>query len=175
MRPSRSPACCWPRAPPATTGRRPPRPRPAPPRTDAPSAAPAPSGAAVIACGHAIGHVPPTSPDSVVLDAVALPREVLQPVRLPDGTWWAKTGLYARAGMVVDVLLAPQAAAGTTIGWGSPGVPGTAQRVPGCPGDGWLNFAGGYTVPAPACVPLLVRAGGREARAAVAVGAACPR
>jgi hypothetical protein len=44
----------------------------------------------------------------------------------------------------------------------------------GCAVDcGWLAFAGGYWVDAPACVPIVVRSQGREARARVAVGVAC--
>lgn len=43
-----------------------------------------------------------------------------------------------------------------------------------CPsGSGWLAFAGGYTVRAPACVPLLVEAHGRRERVEVSVGATC--
>ena len=40
-------------------------------------------------------------------------------------------------------------------------------------GARWLAFPGGYHVPEPMCVPLIVRANGRETRAEVRVGAGC--
>jgi hypothetical protein len=111
-----------------------------------------------------------------VLDAVALPTRTLQVSESGvPGELFAKQGLVVRAGTPVRIAVAPDAPAGTRIGWGSPGPEGTAIVVPACPhNSGWLAFAGGYTVREAACVPLIVRVGEREERASVAVGEDCP-
>ncbi|GID29576.1 hypothetical protein [Paractinoplanes brasiliensis] len=89
------------------------------------------------------------------------------------GRLFAKAGLLVRAGTPVELTVDPSAR-GVTIGWGSPGPEVTTISVPACPdAKGWLAFAGGYHVPEPMCVPLIVRANGREARARVRVGADC--
>jgi hypothetical protein len=137
------------------------------------AAASPPPGAVAIDCAHQIGNAPPRADFTVVLDAVAFPRDVLEPVRLPDGHYWAKTGLVVRTGVAVDVIVAPEAAGGALIRWGNPGTPATHQWVPACPGTGWNAFAGGYTTEARECLPLIMRAGGREARTTVGVGEPC--
>ncbi|GAA4444962.1 hypothetical protein [Phytohabitans houttuyneae] len=110
-----------------------------------------------------------------MLDAVALPAGVLEPQPSGAAGWlFAKQGLLVRAGTAVEVGVAPEAAGDVRIGWGSPGPEGALIRVPACPsGNEWLAFAGGYTVRGPVCVPLVVRAHGRQERARVSVGAAC--
>ena len=49
-------------------------------------------------------------------------------------------------------------------------------RVGNCAGTGggWAAFAGGYRVDHPACVPVIVRAGGKEQQVHIGVGTACP-
>lgn len=123
-------------------------------------------------CEHVIGvRDEPGDGFEVFLDAVALPtRQVLQVQQLPDGRYWAKTGLVVRAGARVDLDVVGE---GLTE-WGSPGVQGREQHVPACGGDGWIAFAGGYTVAAPTCLTLRVRARGDEEEARIAVGAPCP-
>jgi hypothetical protein len=116
----------------------------------------------------------PTPGTRVVLGVVALPTEVLTPVPV-DGRFWSKRGLEVLAGAVVEISVAREAAGLAEIVWGNAREPGPRQRVNGCPGPGagWLAFPGGYWVDAPACVPMVVRSNGREARVGVAVGAPC--
>ncbi|GAB2567034.1 hypothetical protein Aab01nite_45470 [Paractinoplanes abujensis] len=133
----------------------------------------APAGPGVVDCGHDIGGRPPGAGSRLILDAVVLPTARLQVSDSGDGRLFAKAGLLVRAGTAVELTVDP-AAADTTIGWGSPGPEGTTIRVPACPDAvGWLAFAGGYHVPRPMCVPLIVRVNGREQRAEVRVGADC--
>ena len=102
-------------------------------------------------------------------------RTVLEVTPDPDGGFLAKWPLAVRPGVSVDLRVAPEAAGHAPISWGSPGRPGAHQRVPACtPAVDWLAFSGGYTVDERMCVPLVLRAGGREARASVGVGVACP-
>ncbi|WP_328472025.1 hypothetical protein OHA21_08785 [Actinoplanes sp. NBC_00393] len=132
-----------------------------------------------VACTHSIGGASP-DPDGdgyrLVLGAVVLPSRVLEVHDAGEPGWhFAKHGLVLRAGTAVELVVAPEAADDARIGWGSPGPEGTTIRVPACPqAAGWLAFAGGYTVRTPMCVPLLVRANGREERATVSVGKPCP-
>ena len=147
---------------------------------------PPPSSAAAspgtVPCEHAIAHLATLSPTATdVLGVAGLPTgRVLQGTRVEDGWFWAKQGLEVRVGAAVEVSVAPEAVEHARIGWGSPAPRGTTARIAGCPqpgctGDcGWLAFAGGYWVDDPMCVPLIVRAGGREARVSVAVGEGCP-
>ncbi|MBL7258294.1 hypothetical protein [Paractinoplanes lichenicola] len=125
-------------------------------------------------CAHDIGGRPPDDDFRLILDAVALPTAQLQASDSGEpGRLFAKTGLLVRAGTAVELTVDPSAR-GVTIGWGSPGPEGTTIRVPACPNvNGWLAFAGGYHVPQPMCVPLIVRANGSEQRAEVRVGADC--
>ncbi|MGN9911257.1 hypothetical protein ACTMTJ_27240 [Phytohabitans sp. LJ34] len=129
-----------------------------------------------VPCAHDLGGTPPTDDAyRIVLDAVALPAGTLTPQESGEpGRLFAKQGLVVRANTEVDITIAPEAAAGTRIGWGSPAPEATAVHVPACPsGSGWLAFAGGYTVRAPTCVPLVVEAHGRRERVEVSVGADC--
>jgi hypothetical protein len=146
------------------------------PRTPVP-AEPSPDGPGAVACAHVIDR--PASPRAdleVVLDAVALPTGVLEPVASGEPGWlFAKRGLLVRAGVAVRVEVAAEAAGRARIGWGSPAEAGPVARVPACGGSGWIAFAGGYTVDAPACVPLTVQARGRTASVRVGVGVACGR
>lgn len=137
---------------------------------------PKPPAGPAVACAHDLGGAPPTDDGyRLVLDAVALPAGTLTPQESGEPGWlFAKQGFVVRAGTSVDITVAPEAAADARIGWGSPAPAATAVHVPACPsGSGWLAFAGGYTVRAPACVPLLVEAHGRRERVEVSVGATC--
>jgi len=65
-----------------------------------------------------------------------------------------------------------------SIGWGgAPAAPSHRLLVPNCanPGDaGWLAYAGGYWIDHPACVPLIVKAGGKQQQVHIGLGIACP-
>ena len=140
----------------------------------APAPSPRPTAPA-IDCAHVVGGVEAPDGGRVVLDAVVLPTARLQAEPGERGWLFAKTGLLVRAGVQVELAVDPSAAGDATIGWGSPGPEGTAVQVPGCAGaHAWIAFAGGYTVREPMCLPLIVRANGREERASVRVGANCP-
>jgi len=157
--------------------------RTAAPPSAAPTSAPPPPTTALgpdeVNCDHSIATLKtPTSGTRVVLGAVALPTAVLQPVPV-DGRFWSKRGLEVLAGAVVEISVAPEAAGHASIVWGNAREPGSRQTVNGCTvlgcaaDCGWLAFAGGYWVDAPACVPIVVRSNGREERVGVAVGAPC--
>ena len=154
------------------------RPRPAPSgATSKPAATPATVGSGpAVSCAHDIGGTPPDADAyELVLDAVALPAGTLDPQQSGEPGWlFAKQGLVVRAGIAVEITIAPPAGTRARIGWGSPGPEGTTLQVPACPsGSGWLAFAGGYTVRDPMCVPLIIRTSGQQQRADVRVGAGC--
>jgi hypothetical protein len=127
------------------------------------------------ACAHDLGGTAPSDPHRLVLDAVVLPTTTLVPQESGEPDWlFAKHGLVVRAGTSVEITVAPEVADRVRIGWGSPGPEGTTIHVPACQSaSGWLAFAGGYTVRSATCVPLIVRANGRQERVGVSVGAAC--
>jgi hypothetical protein len=129
-----------------------------------------------VPCAHDLGaDAPDGGGYRLVLDAVAVPTGTLVPQESGEPGWlFAKSGLVVRASTPVDVAVAPDAAGRVRIGWGSPGPEATTIHVPACPsGSGWLAFAGGYSVRTPACVPLIVRAHGKQERVDVSVGVAC--
>jgi hypothetical protein len=151
----------------------------APPSATTASVTTAPPGADDVDCAHSIATLKsPTPSTRVVLGVVALPTDVLSTVPV-DGRLWSKRGLEVLAGAVVEISVAREGAGRAEIVWGNAREPGSRQRVngcsvPGCAADcGWLAFAGGYWVDAPACVPIVVRSNGREERVGVAVGAPC--
>ncbi|PZG02441.1 hypothetical protein [Micromonospora deserti] len=130
----------------------------------------------VVPCSHDLGvTTPPNDEYRLVLDAVAVPTKTLAPRQSGEPDWlFAKQGLVVRAGTPVEIMVAPEAVTRARIGWGSPGPEGTTIHVPACPsGSGWVAFAGGYAVRTPTCVPLIVRAQGRQERFGVGVGADC--
>jgi hypothetical protein len=111
--------------------------------TPAVVAASPPSGAVAIDCAYQIGNAPPPADFAVVLAAATFPTEVLEPLGLPEGRYWAKTGLAVKTGVAVDVIVAPEAAGHAFIEWGSPGTAAAHQWVPACAGTGWYAYAGG--------------------------------
>jgi len=129
----------------------------------------------------------PAEGDSIVLDWVALPTgRALQANRTgdPGARLFAKDGLYIRRGASFDLIVPHDSRDRLSINWGFPGDATHHLRVPGCrptrtvnpirDEDAWLVYAGGYTVPEPACVSLVVKAGQTEQTVRVGVGAACP-
>lgn len=135
------------------------------------------ANAADVACSEVIDRLSEPDGNEVVLDAVALPARTQLAVHPSDepGRLFAKHGLLVRGGAEVELLVPPGVAGRASIGWGNAGRMGTRVRVPGCAdGQGWLVFAGGYEVDSPMCLPLVVRAGGREQQVRIPVGAGCP-
>ncbi|MET0424454.1 MAG: hypothetical protein ABW046_11285 [Actinoplanes sp.] len=150
----------------------------------APSTAPQPdkSGFTTIACAESIDTVPrPPDDRRVVGGEVALPAaDVVEPAdsgRPAPLRLFAKWALLVRGGATVRITVAPGWTDRGWVGWGQPGEPSTAVQLTGCPAtdgaEAWSVFAGGSWVTDPACVPLLVEAGGETARLDVAIGKPC--
>jgi len=121
----------------------------------------------------------------VVLGVVALPISPRYPALgtalSGDGSGplrlFAKTGLFFRPGTTFELIVPARFASRLRIGWGNPGTPSQTVGVSNCAspgGGGWLAIAGGYWIDHPACVPIIVRAGGRQQQVHIGVGTACP-
>lgn len=145
------------------------------------------AGTATLVCEHSIDGGPPPPGFQVVLGVVGLPTSEAGPALQagPGGNGpgfpdlFAKTGLIVRAGAQVELETQEQPGNRTALGWGSWTQEPPTRRfvVPGCPDDrgtGWLAYAGGYYADRPLCLPLTVRADGREQQVRVGVGTACP-
>ncbi len=148
---------------------------PAPAESSPPS-----NGITVLSCQDVIGsEAAPSSDFSIVLDRVALPTDRgLQANRSgesdPTARLFAKEGLLVRRGTSFDLVVPEDWRGRLTIGWGSPAKRTSHLRVPGCrptgtinqphyrASDEWLAYAGGYWVPEPNCVSVVVRAGQTE-------------
>jgi hypothetical protein len=121
----------------------------------------------------------------VVLGVVALPISPRYPALgtalSGDGNGplrlFAKTGLFFRPGAKFELIVPARFASRLRIGWGAPGAPSQIVEVSNCAnpgGGGWLAIPGGYWIDHPACVPIIVRAGGKQQQVHVGVGKACP-
>jgi hypothetical protein len=91
----------------------------------------------------------------------------------PAAKLFAKWGLVVRAGATAEIAVAPGWADEARVGWGTPGTPAASVRVVACPSGAWTVFAGGTWVAEPACVPLVIRAGGRTEQIRLPIGVAC--
>ncbi len=156
-----------------------------------PSHSPAAAGSstassAALVCRNYIDQRPPPRYFETVLDVVALPASskaaALQTSRTaapdPAVRLFAKAGLLIRAGTKFELVVPDEAKDMVSIGWG--GAPSTPSRklTVSCSArassSGWQAYAGGYWAPRPACVPLIVRAGGTEKRVLIGLGIPCP-
>jgi hypothetical protein len=137
-----------------------------------------------LACGDYIDANASAAPLQVVLGVVALPASPRYPAL---GTslsgegdealrLFAKTGLVIRPGTTFELIVPAPFARRLSIGWGLPGMPSHRVVVNSCPNPGgkWLAYAGGYWIDHPACVPIIVRAGGKQQEVHIGVGAPCP-
>lgn len=149
----------------------------------APTAATA--GGPALRCADYIDDSAPIGSLQVVLGVVALPASprygALGTALLSSGQGphrlFAKTGLVIKPGATFELVVPASLAGRLGIGWGSPAVPDPQVLVDKCAnpaGTGWLAYAGGYWIDHPACVPIIVKAGGRQQTVHVGVGAACP-
>jgi hypothetical protein len=138
----------------------------------------------VLDCRVASG-VDGVAPLPVVLGVVALPISPRYPALgtalSGDGNGplrlFAKTGLFFRPGAKFELIVPARFASRLRIGWGAPGTPSQIVEVSNCAnpgGGGWLAIPGGYWIDHPACVPIIVRAGGKQQQVHVGVGKACP-
>jgi hypothetical protein len=142
-------------------------------------------GTTTLACAASIDGSPPPAGFEVVLGVVALPTSsagrALQASDTGDASvpaLFAKTGLLVRAGHAFDLAVPARPGNGLAIGWGNRAFrPSERFAVPECAdryGTGWLAYPGGYWTDRPVCLPLTVRAGGREQVVDIGVGAPCP-
>ena len=165
-------------APAAASGRSPIQPdRPA-------TSSAAPAGESALACGNYIDANASVAPFQVVLGVVALPASPRYPAL---GTslsgegdealrLFAKTGLVIRPGTTFELIVPAPFTNRLSIGWGLPGLPSHRVVVNSCPnpGGGWLAYAGGYWIDHPACVPIIVRTGGKQQQVHIGIGTPCP-
>jgi len=142
---------------------------------------PLPSGdPGTVACDTVIGGSagPPTGSEAVLDDVVLPVGQILQPS--PTGgsgspRLFAKQGLLVRAGARPELRIPTDWDGRAWIAWGQL-EPADVVTVSACPpvgSDPWIAFAGGYYVDEPACVPVVVRSGGREATVRIGIGVSC--
>ena len=155
--------------------------RPAGPSTSSAT----PTAGSVLDC-RGVSAVDLAAPLQVVLGVVALPISPRYPALgtalSGDGNGplrlFAKTGLFFRPGTKFELIVPARFASRLRIGWGAPGTPSQIVQVSNCAspggGGGWLAVAGGYWIDHPACVPIIVRAGGKQQQVHIGVGKACP-
>ena len=154
------------------------------PTTRSGHASAAPTAGSVLDCS-ATDPVDLCAPLQVVLGVVALPISPQYPALgtslSGDGNGplrlFAKTGLFFRPGTRFELIVPARFASRLRIGWGAPGTPSQIVEVSNCAnpgGGGWLAIAGGYWIDHPACVPIIVRAGGKQQQVHIGVGKACP-
>jgi hypothetical protein len=111
----------------------------------------------------------------IVLGAVALPtRMVLQANDTGRaGESFAKHGLVVKGDAEVELAVG-EGVTGARLEWNGVATTGPTTRHQPCRGQtDWFVYAGGYYVAAPTCLPVIVRAGGREQSVRIAVGVAC--
>jgi hypothetical protein len=89
---------------------------------------------------------------------------------------FAKTGLVIKPGTTFELIVPAPFTRRLSIGWGLPGTPSHRVVVSSCPNPGgrWLAYAGGYWIDHPACVPIIVRAGGKQQTVHIGIGTPCP-
>ena len=143
-----------------------------------------PAAESALDCGSFIGNSARVAPLQVVLGVVALPASpgypALQTSLSGDGNGplrlFAKTGLLIRPGTTFELIVPGRFTSRLSIGWGAPATPSHRVLVGNCAGadGGWLAYAGGYWIDHPACVPIIVRAGGKQQQVHIGVGTACP-
>jgi hypothetical protein len=160
-----------------------PAPKPAPSSSRAPSSSAASPEAADASCTDPVDQ-PSALPGDyrLVAGVAAVPTGRLFQVS-PSGEHgpavklFAKWGLVVRTGRTVQIAVAPGWENKARVGWGNPGTPATSVRVTACPVGSapapWTAFAGGTWVAAPACVPFVIRAGGRSERIRFPIGVPC--
>jgi hypothetical protein len=156
-----------------------------PAQPSASSTSPAtPAAESVLDCASFIDSRTRPAPLQAVLGVVALPASpgypALQTALSGDGNGpmrlFAKGPLMIRPGTTFELIVPAQFASRLSIAWGMPGTPSHRALVDNCAdtGAGWLVYAGGFWIDHPACVPIIVRAGGKQQHVHVGVGTACP-
>jgi len=144
----------------------------------APSATPA--GESVLPCsaGTAVSQAQ-VAPLQVVLGVVALPASPGYPALQTSLTGgpqrlFAKTGLVIRPGTTFELIVPARFTSRLSIGWGTPSQRVVVSNCASPGGGGWLAYVGGYWIDHPACVPIIVSAGGKQQQVHIGLGTACP-
>jgi hypothetical protein len=151
-------------------------------RPNGPSTSAMPAAESVLDCGSYIDNNARAAPLQVVLGVVALPVSpgypALQTSLSGDGNGplrlFAKTGLVIRPGTTFELIVPARFTGRFSIGWDTPSHRVVVSNCASTGGGGWLAYAGGYWIDHPACVPIIVRAGGRQQQVRIGVGTACP-
>jgi len=142
-------------------------------------------GESALACDDYIDNNAQAAPLQVVLGVVALPVSPGYPALgtslSGDGNGplrlFAKTGLVIRPGTRFELIVPARFTSRLRIGWGKPGTPSQRVVVDDCANTGgrrWLAYAGGYWIDHPACVSIIVSAGGKQQQVHIGIGTACP-
>jgi hypothetical protein len=151
-----------------------------------PVARPAVPALASLRCGGPIDGALAPAGFQTVLGVVALPTSPASPALQASAsgdptvpTLFAKTGLWVRAGHAFELAVPDDPVNRLAIGWGNALAfrPSARFAVPSCPdvfGTGWVIYPGGYWADRPLCLPLTVRAGGREQQVRLGIGTPCP-
>jgi hypothetical protein len=153
-----------------------PRPSASAPAISSPPSASAAASASASPCTEPAGQVDaPGDGYRVVAAVVAVPTDRVLRVATsgePAAELFAKWGLLVRTGETAEVSAESGPA---LIGWGSSAVPAASVRITACREGSrpWTAFAGGTWLNEPACVPLLIRAGGRSQHVRLPIGAPC--
>jgi hypothetical protein len=117
----------------------------------------------------------------LILGRIWLPRRVVQLGRgAPGWDRFAKVGIVIRAGSPVFLEVPPRSRGVYSLEYAPKHVQTVAEgsrrlSVHACVGalGRWTEYAGGYLVKRPMCVPLIVRADGRTATIHIAIGRRC--
>lgn len=142
-----------------------------------------PAAGSALDCGNFIDLNARAAPLQVVLGVVALPASpgypALQTFRTGGNgqpRLFAKAPLIVRPGTTFELIVPARFTSRLSIGWGTPGTPSHRVLVDNCADTGgeWLAYSGGYWIDHPACVPVIVRAGGKQQQVHIGVGTACP-
>ena len=138
-----------------------------------------------LACGDYIDTEAPPEDLQVVLGVVALPSSPRSAALQTSPTGesgphrlFAKTGLLIKPGATFELVVPDEFTKRLGIGWANgPATPASSLSVVSCPNpkdSEWLAYPGGYWIDRPACVPLIVKAGGKEQLVHIGLGTACP-
>lgn len=144
------------------------------------------AGPQALDCGSYINTQPPPTGYRVVLGVVALPAAPKWPALQTSRSGlnnhaerlFAKGALIIRAGSRSQLVVPAGLTGRLSIGWATT-VPQRHRvivdncRPRGGSHSGWLAYAGGFWLPHPACVSLLVEAHSLEQRVPIGLGTPC--
>jgi hypothetical protein len=140
-----------------------------------------PAAESVLDCSTA-AVVDGVAPLQVVLGVVALPISPGYPALQTSLSGdihgalrlFAKTGLFFRPGATFELIVPAGFTSRLSIGWSTPSHRVVVRNCANSGGGRWLALVGGYWIDHPACVPIIVRAGGKQQQVHIGIGKACP-